>query len=183
MNTPKRSTRSRKKTNRARLPKGSVGAFGERTVEAELLRHGWIPANFNHTVKNAEGYDIAAQKDGKLVLISVKTCYAAKSFQFRILKKKTLQLNHFTVLVEMGSARGEDRFFIVPTTKILREVEGRRRTILSKPKRDGTAVKDIGMWVLRIKAPQRGRTRAGWDLGQKFREYVDVWDVLDRPVG
>jgi hypothetical protein len=31
----------------------SVGAFGERAVEVELLRRGWIPANVNATVKNA----------------------------------------------------------------------------------------------------------------------------------
>jgi hypothetical protein len=43
----------------------AVGAFGEHAVEVELLRHGWIPANVNATVKNAANYDIFARKDAK----------------------------------------------------------------------------------------------------------------------
>jgi hypothetical protein len=31
----------------------AAGAFGEKAVEAELLRRKWIPANVNPTVKNA----------------------------------------------------------------------------------------------------------------------------------
>ena len=65
-----------------------VAAFGERTVEAELLRNRWIPANFNSSVRNAADYDIAAQKRGRTILVSVKTCYAAKSFQIRFFKRK-----------------------------------------------------------------------------------------------
>jgi hypothetical protein len=36
----------------------AAGAFGEKAVEAELLRHNWIPANINQTVKNAADFDI-----------------------------------------------------------------------------------------------------------------------------
>ena len=35
----------------------AVGAYGEKMVEAELLRRGWLPANVNATVKNAAEFD------------------------------------------------------------------------------------------------------------------------------
>jgi hypothetical protein len=47
--------------NLRRLSNQAVGAFGERAVEAELLRHGWIPANVNATVKNAADFDIGTR--------------------------------------------------------------------------------------------------------------------------
>jgi hypothetical protein len=39
----------------------AVGAYGERMVEAALLRLGWIPSNVNASVKNAARFDIVAQ--------------------------------------------------------------------------------------------------------------------------
>jgi hypothetical protein len=38
-----------------------VGAYGEKMVEAALLRRGWIPSNVNASVKNAARFDIVAQ--------------------------------------------------------------------------------------------------------------------------
>jgi len=52
----------------------AAGAFGEKAVEAELLRHNWIPANVNQTVKNAAKFDIYAVKVDRSVQIRVKTC-------------------------------------------------------------------------------------------------------------
>ena len=40
----------------------AAGAFGEKAVEAELLRRNWMPANVNATVKNAAKFDIYALK-------------------------------------------------------------------------------------------------------------------------
>jgi hypothetical protein len=48
------------------LSNQAVGAYGEKAVEAELLRHQWIPSNVNATVKNAAEYDLIAQKGGAL---------------------------------------------------------------------------------------------------------------------
>ena len=60
-----------------------VGAFGEKAVEAELLRRGWIPANVNATVKNAAGFDIYAVKQNRTVHLRVKACGPKmKEFQF-----------------------------------------------------------------------------------------------------
>ena len=52
----------------------AAGAFGEKAVEAELLRRHWIPANVNPTVKNAAKFDIFAVKGDRAVQIEVKTC-------------------------------------------------------------------------------------------------------------
>jgi hypothetical protein len=54
----------------------AAGAFGEKAVEAELLRRNWIPANVNATVKNAAKFDIYALKGNRSVQIQVKTCQA-----------------------------------------------------------------------------------------------------------
>ena len=66
-----------------RLSHQAVGAFGERAVEAELLRHGWIPANVNATVKNAADFDIYAVKDGHTLHLRVRACGPdSRAFQF-----------------------------------------------------------------------------------------------------
>jgi hypothetical protein len=49
-----------------------VSAYGEKVVEAELLRSGWLPANVNETVSNAANFDIFAQKGDRIVSIQVK---------------------------------------------------------------------------------------------------------------
>ena len=59
---------------RLMTPQG-VGAYGEKLVEAALLRRGWIPSDVNATVKNAARFDIITQgPNGQLVPIRVKTC-------------------------------------------------------------------------------------------------------------
>lgn len=61
----------------------AIGAFGERAVEAELLRRGWIPANVNATVKNAADFDIYAVKKGHTVHLRVRACGPdLRAFQF-----------------------------------------------------------------------------------------------------
>jgi hypothetical protein len=39
-----------------------VGAFGERAVEAELLRRGWLTANINASIRNVKDFDLFAVK-------------------------------------------------------------------------------------------------------------------------
>ena len=46
-----------------RITAQAVGAYGEKVVEAELLRLGWVPANVNASIKNAANFDIFALKD------------------------------------------------------------------------------------------------------------------------
>lgn len=90
----------------------AVGAYGERIIEAELLRRGWVPANFNHSVNSAAGFDIFARKGERMIPIRVKTCAAKyQAFQFSTLKGdppslfRLLQSEDFIALVAMGESR------------------------------------------------------------------------------
>jgi hypothetical protein len=64
----------RSKGHTQKITQQAAGAFGEKAVEAELLRHNWIPANVNQTVKNAAKFDIYAVKGDRSVQVRVKTC-------------------------------------------------------------------------------------------------------------
>ena len=66
-----------------RISPQAVGAYGEKSVEAELLRRGWIAANVNASIKNAADFDIFALKKHRAVQIRVKTCGPGMNeFQF-----------------------------------------------------------------------------------------------------
>jgi hypothetical protein len=69
-------------TNPTKLNHQAVGAFGERAVEAELLRRDWIPANVNATVKNAADFDIYAVKKGHTVHLCAHVCKAISALAF-----------------------------------------------------------------------------------------------------
>lgn len=100
----------------------AVGAYGEKIVEAELLRRGWIPSNVNATVKNAVDYDIIAQRENghRIVTLRVKTCgpkMGAFQFSFRKSEQitpKNLAGNDFTILVQMGETPGVRPIFYHP---------------------------------------------------------------------
>src|ERR1700674_109308 len=101
----------------------AAGAFGEKAVEAELLRHNWIPANVNATVKNAAKFDIYALKGNRSVQIQVKTCrpdmpaFLCSGFQpGKPITSETVGPSDFTIVVRMGNQHGADRFYVLPTT-------------------------------------------------------------------
>jgi hypothetical protein len=56
-----------------RIRTQAVGAYGEKAAEAELLRYGWMKANVNTSIKNAEDFDIFAHKGDRRLDIRVKT--------------------------------------------------------------------------------------------------------------
>ena len=93
----------------------AVGAYGEKMVEAALLRRGWIPSNVNASVKNAARFDIVAQgPKGELVPIRVKTCGPGQeAFQYGgkpgPVPMDDLSEVDFTVLVAMGHSSADDR--------------------------------------------------------------------------
>src|SRR5882762_10789622 len=95
-----------------------VGAFGERAIEAELLRRGWVAVNVNASVKNAADFDIFALINGRTIQVRVKTCGpGVAGFQFRFEPGKSIPVDgilesDFTVLVRMGNAREGDKFYI-----------------------------------------------------------------------
>jgi hypothetical protein len=121
----------------------AVGAFGERAVEAELLRRDWIPANVNATVKNAADFDIYAVKKGHSVHLRVRACGPdSRAFQFggfdpgEQVKIGNFSDTDFTVLVSMSSDRNRDQFYVVPSRVVREEIAQRRKQYLSVPRRD-----------------------------------------------
>lgn len=172
-----------------KLDSQAVGAFGERTVEAELLRRGWIPANVNATVKNAADFDIYALKRGRTdrsVLLRVKTCGPdVREFQFggfapgKPVKIEKFSDSDFTILVSMADKRDHDEFYVVPSRLVRKEVALRQRDWMRVSKRDGGKRKDVGLWVLRLRERRDGHREAGYGLQKKWAKYLGAWSLLE----
>ena len=164
----------------------AVGAFGERAVEAELLRHGWTPANVNATVKNAANFDIFAVKDNRTVHIRAKTCGpGVAAFQFNgftpnhPVSSRGIGAQDFTILVCMGAQRADDQFYVVPTVVVRKEIKKRQSDYTKTLRRDGRKRKDTGHWALRLGGRKNGRKEGGWGLAEKWHEYCGDWSRLD----
>lgn len=161
----------------------AAGAFGEKAVEAELLRHNWIPANVNQTVKNAAKFDIYALKLDRSVQIRVKTC-RPKMTGFlwggfspdAPITTADIADSDFTVVVRMGERREDDRFYVVPTTVAWKEIAKRQ----SEHRNKKTGVKEIGMWRLSFSGRKDGQEEAGRGIERKWGQYEAAWDLLDR---
>jgi hypothetical protein len=122
----------------------AVGAYGEKMVEAALLRRGWIPSNVNDSVKNAANFDIVAQgPQQQLVPIRVKTCRPRlNAFRFgydtmQPIPTHDLRPVDFTVLVAMGKEMAADRFYVVPTQEVREALESGRVEFLKRKRKDG----------------------------------------------
>jgi hypothetical protein len=163
----------------------AVGAYGENVVEAELLRHGWIPSNVNASVKNAAEYDILAQKDGRIVCLRVKTCgIGQRAFQFNLrvgelASGESLPPNDFSVLVSMGTTRNEDEFWVLPTHIVRERLRGSQKEYLGQCKRDGQPRKDTGQWTLWLDPLKKGDERAAHGIATKWARYCGDWQSLD----
>ena len=160
----------------------AAGAFGEKSVEAELLRRNWIPANVNATVKNAAKFDIYALKGNRAVQIQVKTCrpdmpaFLCGGFQpGKPIISKTVGPTDFTIVVRMGNQHGADRFYVLPTAVAYAEIGKRQSEHAEKE----VKVKDIGMWRLSFAARKDGKEEAGRGIETKWAKYLNRWDLLD----
>lgn len=138
------------------LSKQVVGAYGEKAVEAELLRRGWVTANINTSIKNAADFDIFAHKGQRKVDVRVKTCRPAGigfTIGFRPgekIKTNGLGMDELTVLVRMGSSRREDAFYVIPTRIVRQRLQKHCKYYSAQPNKDGTEKKDTGQWYLRF---------------------------------
>jgi hypothetical protein len=154
-----------------------VGAFGERAVEAELLRRGWIAANVNGSVKNSADFDIFALKNGRTIQVRVKTCNPdSEGFQFGFPPNAPIPMDgiadsDFTILVRMGKTRATDKFYIMPTIQLRKEVAERQRSYLSVPTRKGPARKDTGHWTLHF--------HRATNIDENWGKYLEVWELLE----
>jgi hypothetical protein len=157
----------------------AVGAYGERVVEAELLREGWIPAN----IRNAADFDIYAKKGDRQIHIRVKTCGPSlRQFQygFRVgepVPTAGLSDLDFSVLVSMGEVRSTDELYVLTTRVVRQALDNHRTFYLSQTKRDGSQRKDNGHWALRLF--RGGSDDPGYDLGQRWQNYKNNWALLD----
>ena len=162
----------------------AAGAFGEKAVEAELLRRNWMPANVNASIKNAADFDIYAskrfRKKYRTVHIRVKTCRPESSAflcgGFRpgeIITSKGIGKEDFTVVVRMGDGRDNDRFYVVPTIVVRKEIA--KRQAEHRPRGN----KDIGMWRLSFGERKDRQERAGHGIDRKWSKYLGSWELLD----
>lgn len=164
----------------------AVGAFGEWSAVCELLRRGWIPANVNGTVKNAENFDIYALKHDRQVRLRVRACQpGSRAFRFggfqagKPVPLQDFEESDFTVLVSIGQKRDDDEFFIMPSRAVREEIIQRQGAWISKPKRDGSERKDTGPWTLRLDERKDGTDEGGWGLARKWAQYRENWNLLE----
>jgi hypothetical protein len=169
----------------AKIKSQAVGAYGEKVVEAELLRCLWVPANVNASIKNAADFDIFALKNGRTVHIRVKTCGPnVKEFQFNSPRGQKIVTNgfsdvDFTVLVSMGKTRNEDEFYIVPTSVVRVAVSAHREHYLAQLKRNGEKRIDNGQWSLRLRDSNSKDPSYGFE--KKWQQYKSNWLSLEHP--
>jgi hypothetical protein len=165
-----------------------VSAFGERAVEAELLRRGWVTANINASIRNAKDFDLFAVKNTRSLHIRVKTCSPKKDIQYGFRKGQEITTDDiagtdFTVIVRMGEKekRNQDRFYVVPSRVVLEALDEWRRAALTvgRPGSKGPQ-KDIGLWVLRWRELRSGQSQPNYGFEKKWDKYLDGWDLLDR---
>jgi hypothetical protein len=161
----------------------AVGAYGEKTVEAELLRRGWITSNINISIKDAANFDLFALKHQQPVQIRVKTCGPNSSaFQFRLrptqndLPNDKFGKSDFTILVRMGTTRDQDEFYILRTEMVRQTIAKYRSEYLATPKVTGDARKDTGHWALHLPG---AKERANRGFAEKWAKYRNNWALLE----
>jgi len=172
-------------SNRPVTPQ-TVGAYGEKAVEAELLRRGWIPSNVNASVKNAAEFDVIAQKASRVALLRVKTSGPGqRAFQFSIKPGKKFDAvrcrdNDVTIFVSMGITRQQDEFYVVPTGRVRQSLNDHIDEYLSHKTGKGEPRKDTGQWTLHLDPLKRGPDRHSRGYKNKWSLCRDGWALLDQ---
>jgi hypothetical protein len=169
----------------SQIKKQAVGTYGEKVVEARLLRQGWVPANVNDSVKNAAEFDIIAQKAGRFVPLRIKTCGPGQRvFQFAVRPGDRMSLNlrpnDYTVLVSMGQTSKDDEFYLVPTIEVRKAVNAHIDEYLAKKSRKGEERKDTGQWTLYLRSLRSGEDRHSHGYEDKWHQHKNDWGALDR---
>ena len=154
-----------------------VSAFGERAVEAELLRRRWVTANINASIRNVKDFDLFAVKNARLLHIRVKTCSPGQDVTYGNRRNQEITADDiretdFTVVVRMGATRNEDRFYVVPSRVVLQAVEEWRQAGIA------SGQKDI-LWVLRWRELRSGQSQPNYGFEKKWEKYLDGWDLLE----
>lgn len=170
---------------KVRITAQAVGAYGEKAVEAEMLRRGWVPSNVNASIRNAADFDIFALKNHRAVHLRVKTCGPnINGVQFGFSAGKEIVVDgfsrlDFTILVRMGETRESDQFYVVPTRVIRKQIKLYRRKYLNRRKPDRTPYIDTGQWTLNWSPRRDRKDRFNYDLAEKWARYRDNWALLE----
>jgi len=163
----------------------AVGAYGEKIVEAALLRRGWIPSNVNASIKNAAQFDLVAQsRAGQIVPIRVKTCGPGQdAFQFGFkpgpVPMHDLRDVDFTVLIAMGENPAADQFYIMPTCTVREALESGRKAFYARLKKDGEPRIETGQITLWLRPLRSGIDDCQHAFADKWRQYLDAWHLLE----
>jgi hypothetical protein len=162
------------------VAKQLIGAFGERAVEAELLRRRWVTANINASIRNARDFDLFAAKKNRSLQIRVKTCSPGEDAQFGTPENQEITMDEitdtdFTVIVRMGASRESDQFYIVPTRVVFDALSAHRTAALSTQK-------DKGHWVLKWRELRSGKVKPNYGFEKKWAKYLNAWDGLEEAV-
>jgi hypothetical protein len=158
-----------------KISKDGVAAYGEKIVEAELLRNGWLPANVNETVSNAANFDIFAQKGDRIIPIQVKTCGPEKD-EFTMSLLRTPGPNELTVLVKMAKIRETDQIYVIPTRELHKDIAVYRDASMT------AGIKDIDKWTLRLHESTRFREehrRYTYGFARKWEKWLNNWQQLE----
>lgn len=164
-----------------RRAKQLVGAYGEKVVEAHLLRRGWLASNVNASIKNAADFDIFALKEKRTIQVRVKSCGPGiRAFQFGFRSAAAIAgefgESDFTVLISMGRTLAEDECFVVPTAEVRAAIIAHKQFYLAQLRKDGAPRKDTGHWSLHLSGPA-ARPNQGW--AEKWAKYRDGWEQLE----
>jgi hypothetical protein len=169
---------------RNKITPQAVGAYGEKMVEAALLRRGWIPSNVNASVRNAARFDIVAQRpEGQLAPIRVKTCGPGQEafqcgFKPGPVPTQDLQARDFTVLVAMGDTFAGDRFYVLPTQVVRQDLETGRQAFYQRLKRTGEPRTETGQLTLWLRPLRNGEDDKQHDFARRWARYLDAWNLL-----
>jgi hypothetical protein len=154
-----------------------VAAFGEKAVEAELLRREWLTANINSSIKNSPHHDLFAAKRNRILQIRVKTCGPGEEMQFRPPRNQEITTegiadNDFTVIVRMDRNRESDQFYIIPSPVVFEAIGAWRRMALATQE-------DKGHWRLYWDEIGSREARPNYGFATKWSEYRDNWSLLE----
>jgi predicted AAA+ superfamily ATPase len=97
----------------AEIPSSSTGLSGEYFVAAELLRRGY---SVGITMGNTKAIDILAEKNGKQLIIQVKSIFKKKNVGWPIMKDK-IEGKHYYVFVNLNGDKMTMPEYYVATGK------------------------------------------------------------------
>jgi len=177
-------------------PRQLRGEAGEAAAELVFERQGWTVQNLNDLRRNMPNSDLAVEKDGRRLLLSVKAFSVYGWISGGGLSKKvhdgfplfnksiSVEPADFVVFLSPAQPTPKDelpnewRYLIVPVDEAERLFRLHIEAVMNKPKRDGTKRKPAGAiqdWI----GPGPKPNDWGPDLHQQWAKYEGNFAMLD----